>query len=56
MKLKLEVKYNKKNKEHYIILPKELLSTLNWKTGDKIEWIDNKDGSFSLRKVEYELV
>jgi len=54
--MKLKVKYNKKTKDYYILLPEELLSKLKWKTGDKIEWIDNKDGSFSLRKVDYELV
>ena len=33
-----------------IKLPEELLEELKWFDGDKITWIDNNDGSFSLRK------
>ena len=35
-----------------IKLPEELLEELKWFDGDKIIWIDNNDGSFSLRKLE----
>lgn len=28
----------------------ELIEQLGWKEGDMLEWIDNKDGSFSLVK------
>lgn len=31
--------------------PDELMEQAGWKTGDSIEWIDNKDGSWTLRKV-----
>ena len=30
----------------------ELLEATGWKEGDTLEWIDNKDGSFSLIKKE----
>ena len=30
----------------------ELLEETGWKEGDVLKWIDNKDGSFSLVKVE----
>lgn len=33
-------------------LPEELLSKMNWKTGDTLLWVDNKDGSWSLSKEE----
>jgi hypothetical protein len=33
-----------------IKLPDELLEELKWFDGDKITWIDNKDGSFTLIK------
>jgi hypothetical protein len=35
-----------------LILPftDEILSEVGWQTGDTIEWIDNKDGSWTLRK------
>ena len=37
-----------------LILPftDEILSEVGWKTGDTIEWIDNKDGSWTLRKKD----
>lgn len=36
-----------------IILPltNEILESVGWKEGDVIDWIDNKDGSWSLIKV-----
>jgi len=35
-----------------LLLPfnEEILSDLKWKEGDILEWIDNKDGSWSLVK------
>ena len=30
--------------------PDEMIAQVGWKTGDVIEWIDNGDGSWSLRK------
>jgi len=31
-----------------IDLPEDMLKELNWTEGTVIEWIDNKDGSWSL--------
>lgn len=31
--------------------PLDLLANLGWKEGDTIEWIDNGDGSWSLKKA-----
>ena len=42
-----------------LILPlnDDILEDTGWKTGDTIEWIDNKDGSWTMRKkVETQLV
>lgn len=35
-----------------LVLPftEEILKELNWKEGDVLEWIDNKDGSWGLVK------
>ena len=33
-----------------ITFPDEIIEKLGWKEGDVLEWIDNKDGSFSLKK------
>jgi hypothetical protein len=35
----------------YINLPDDLLEVAGLKEGDTVEWIDRKDGSFELRKV-----
>ena len=41
-----------------LILPlgDELCSELGWKIGDTIKFIDNGDGSWSMKKMEKELV
>jgi hypothetical protein len=30
--------------------PDEMMTQVGWKTGDTVEWIDNKDGSWTIRK------
>ena len=41
-----------------LILPlsDELCAEAGWKIGDTIQWIDNGDGSWSLKKMQKELV
>lgn len=51
MKYTLKVSFNKKTNTYFIRLPKKLLSDLKWKTGDNIEFIDNKDGTWILKRV-----
>jgi len=36
----------------YLIFPDEEMKLLGWKEGDDIEWIDNGNGSWTLRKKE----
>ena len=36
--------------EYFIQLPDNLLEQLNWKENDCIEWIDQSDGSYLLKK------
>ena len=38
--------------EGMLTFPDEMLEVLGWKEGDVLEWIDNKDGSFTLKKPE----
>ena len=33
-------------------LPQDFLDQQGWVEGDTLEWIDNKDGSWSLQKVK----
>ncbi len=37
-----------------LTLTDELLEATGWKEGDEIEFIDNNDGSFSMRLTEPE--
>jgi hypothetical protein len=32
-------------------LPQDMLDQVGWTEGDTLEWIDNKDGSWSIQKV-----
>lgn len=36
--------------EYFVSFPDDLLEAANLKEGDKVEWVDNKDGSYTLRK------
>ena len=42
--------------DFFIEFPDEVLEGAGWKPGDTIEWIDNKDGSWTLKKRETQLV
>lgn len=33
-------------------LPEDMLQLQGWVEGDILEWVDNKDGSWSLIKIE----
>ena len=46
-----KIEYNELTEEYYILLPKELLKDLKWKTGDNIKWSLRKDGSIMLKKI-----
>lgn len=37
--------------EQWITFPPELMKKLGWKDGDEIEWEDNYNGTFTIRKV-----
>lgn len=37
--------------ELYIQLPEELLEQLGWDADDSIQWLENQDKSFTLRKI-----
>ncbi|EGQ8224150.1 DUF2384 domain-containing protein [Vibrio cholerae] len=40
------------NGEFFFKIPETLRSELQWTDGDQIEWIDNKNGSWTLKRVE----
>jgi hypothetical protein len=37
--------------EYFITFPDDLLEASNLKQGDEVEWVDNDDGTFLLRKI-----
>ena len=37
--------------EYYVHFPDDLLEAANLREGDKVEWVDNLDGSYLLRKI-----
>ena len=51
----LPVEEDAVNGEYFITFPDDLLEAANLKQGDDVEWIDNNDGSFILKKSEKQL-
>jgi len=37
--------------EYILKFDNSMLEQLGWKEGDNLEWVDNKDGSYTLSKV-----
>ena len=36
-----------------LTIPDEMLKVLGWSEGEELEWVENDDGSFLLRKPTY---
>jgi hypothetical protein len=51
VKWQLPVEVDGLTGECYINLPDDLLEAANLKEGDAVEWVDNGDGSCTMRKV-----
>lgn len=47
----LKVEKDEKTGVFYITPPEGMLNQLGWSPGDSIDWVDNKDGTFTLIKV-----
>jgi hypothetical protein len=48
----LEVKEDPKNGDAILEFPDDLMQEAGWKEGDTLDWVDNKDGSWTLKKKE----
>lgn len=48
------VKVEKDGDDLILPFPEEMLKELDWKEGDVLKWIDNGNGTFGLRKQEYD--
>ena len=51
----LPVEVDGPNGEYFVTFPDDLLEAVNLKEGDQIEWIDQGDGSYLLKKVEKQM-
>ena len=47
----LPVELDGPSAEYFVIFPDDLLEAANLEESDQVEWIDNGDGSYTLRKV-----
>lgn len=52
MRWTLDVKYDDESGDTFIELPDDLMTEAGWNLGDDLEWIDNKDGSWTMKKIE----
>ena len=48
----LDVKYDNETGDTYLQLPDDMMLAAGWNLGDDIEWIDNKDGTWTMKKIE----
>jgi hypothetical protein len=48
----LTVQEDPETGDHILEFPDDLMESAGWKEGDTLEWIDNKDGSWTLRKKD----
>ena len=49
----IQIQFDEREGEYYIPLPEEMLKTLadlGWSVNDELEWVDNQDGTFLLKK------
>jgi len=48
----LEVQEDPETGDKILEFPDDLMESAGWKEGDVLEWIDNKNGSWTLRKKD----
>jgi len=51
VKWQLPVEQDLSSDDYYVTFPDDLLEAANLKEGDQVEWINNDDGSYLLKKV-----
>lgn len=51
-KWNLPLQFDEETHESYVNFPPDLLQEANLKGGDWVKWVDNHDGSFTLKKVK----
>jgi hypothetical protein len=54
-KWQLPIEVDGPSAEYFVTFPDDLLEAANLKEGDRVEWVDQGDGSYLLRKVTKEI-
>ena len=54
-KWQLPIEVDGPSGEYFVTFPDDLLDAANLKEGDRVEWVDQGDGSYLLRKVTKEI-
>ena len=52
----VDIKRVNQGEDLYLEFPDDLMDKMGWEVGDDLKFIDNKDGSFSIRQVTYETI
>ena len=47
-----DVKFDNDSGDAFIELPDDLMKEAGWNLGDDIEWIDNHNGTWTMKKIE----
>jgi antitoxin component of MazEF toxin-antitoxin module len=55
VKWQLPIEVDGPSGEYFITFPDDLLEAANLKEGDQVEWVDQGDGSYLLKKVEKQM-
>ncbi len=55
MNATLIVQYDEETGDHYLQFSDDMLAQLGWHIGDELQWIDNKDGSWTLTQQKLSL-
>ncbi len=48
----LEIKEDPENGDAILEFPDDFMEDAGWKEGDTLDWSDNKDGTWTLKKIE----
>ncbi len=54
-KWQLPIEVDGPSGEYFVTFPDDLLEAANLKEGDRVEWVDNGDGSYTICKVTKEI-
>jgi bifunctional DNA-binding transcriptional regulator/antitoxin component of YhaV-PrlF toxin-antitoxin module len=51
-KFTVAVHFDEETQDYVLPFPEELLEDLKWNIGDTLTWIDNLDGTYTIKKID----